>query len=99
MANEYTAVRANFHALLHLQQLTETRNNTIEVVRNGAVQRNLGGYSGVSTYRRQDGTKICEQSFYGGTTNGCARYFNEAEELVGEDYSTGGGVIETRVFQ
>ncbi|KAL3905802.1 MAG: hypothetical protein SGARI_004288 [Bacillariaceae sp.] len=43
------------------------------------------GFTGVITYRRPDGSRICEREFFNNQTWGTCRYFDKNNRLVGQD--------------
>ena len=101
--SEYEEVRSEFFRLQNSGSLVVQQVHTVEIVGNG--RRITGhprfpGFSGVSIHRRkQDNTLICEEACRDGAADGCARYYDQSGELVGEDYYSQGGVFQTRVFK
>jgi hypothetical protein len=98
----YRKVRDEFFSLQGADALSEERVNVVELVSQGrsiSGDRLPPGMNGVSTYRRADGSLICQEALVGGAANGCARYFDSTGQLVGEDYYLDGGVVETRIFR
>jgi hypothetical protein len=101
MMSEYQRIRDEFHRLQRAGQVEEIRVPIVEFVAAGQALSTATmppGMCGLSIFRRANGTRICEEAVFGGAADGCARYFDERERPVGEDYYTQGGVMETRVY-
>jgi hypothetical protein len=97
--SEYETVRHEFHDLQNAERLTEVRLAARQIIQGGMVLPPDPGFNGVCTYKREDGSLICQEAFLGGAVDGYARYFNRKGELVGEDDYEQGGVTQTRVFK
>jgi hypothetical protein len=80
---------AEFHRLQDTGRLTEERLPAIQIIQGGVALQGDDlpppGLNGVCTYKREDGTLICQEAFSSGTVDGYARYFDTRGELVGED--------------
>jgi hypothetical protein len=97
--SKYQTVRDEFFKLQDDKALTSKRYPTLELhmVRSGAAKL-PSGFTGVEVHCRPDGSKICEEEFYGGAATGCARYYSEKEDIVGQDYYRAGGVFCHHIF-